>query len=125
MAMNASKEAIRHVSRIQMQCELELICEWHKWAKEIPALNFPPEWKIRIIPPYLGAIIRFVVVTEFGEVSIYLDAYDNLGGMGMLPYWEIYPGESGDPDRFMMNETTELIEGIKKAINYQKPKDVL
>jgi hypothetical protein len=125
MAMNASKEAIQHVRRIQMQCELEALCEWRKWVKEIPALNFPPEWKIRIIPPFLGAVIRFVVVTEFGEVSVYLDAYDNLGCMGMNPYWEIYPGKSGDPDRFMLNETTELIEGIKKAVNYLKPKDVL
>jgi len=123
--MPASKETTRYLNRIQMQCELESLCEWRKWVREIPALGFPPEWKIRIIPPFLGALIRFVVVTEFGEISVYLDAYDNLGCMGMKPYWEIYPGETGDPVRFMMNETVELIEGIKKAIDYLKPKDVL
>ena len=122
--MTPTKEAIAYVSRIQMMAELEGICEWRRWATEIPALQFPPEWKIRIIPPLLGAVVRFRVISEFGEVSVYLDAYDQLGAVGE-PYWEIYPGENGDPDRFLMNETAELIEGIKRAINYLKPRDVL
>ena len=121
--MDITKKAIAYVSRIQMSAEFETAYEWRKWVKVIPALKFPPEWGIRIIPPFQGAIIRFRVVTEFGEISVYLDGYDELGVMGE-PYWEIYPGETGDPDRFLMDETTELIEGIKKAINYLKPGEV-
>jgi len=68
-----------------------------------------------------------VVVSEFREVSVYLDGYDQLGCMDKKPYWEIYPGsgESGDSDRFWMAETTELIAEIQKSIDKMKPKDVL
>lgn len=100
--------------------------EFRKWAGVIPALQFLPEWKIKVIPPFGGAIARFIVVSEFGNISVYLDAYDELGCMDHKPYWEIYPGADGqDPDRFWMNETEELIAGIKKALDRLKPKDVL
>jgi len=96
------------------------------WCDLIPPLEFPSTWKIKVIPPFGGALARFIVVTECGNVSVYLDGYDQLGCMGK-PYWEIYPGsdEDGNPDRFQMNETKELIDGIRKTIDKIKPRDVL
>ena len=116
-----------HIDRSRTSCETERLFEWNKWMREIPILEFPTRWKIQIIPPFGGAIIRFRVVTEFGSVSIYLDAYDQLGCMDNKPYWEIYPGsdEDGNPERFWLYETKELLEGIQKSINKMKPKDVL
>jgi hypothetical protein len=120
------KIMIGRSSRLQRYA-VEEAYEYRKWRKDIPPLSFPQDWKIRIIPPFGGALIRFIVVSEFGVVSVYLDAYDELGCMNMEPYWEIYPGsdEHGSPDRFQMNDIVELIEGIRKAINLMKPKDVL
>lgn len=99
--------------------------EWDKWMREVPALQFPAEWKIRIIPPFGGAIIRFVAIDPKGsEVSVYLDAYDQMGCMNKKPYWEIHPDETGDCERFWMDETKELIEGIQKSFESRKTPEV-
>lgn len=101
-----------------MLTKYEQKMEHKKWAAEIPFLSFEPEWKIKIIPPSGGAVIRFVVTDkeERNHVSVYMDAYDNLGYMGK-PYWEIYPSEEGCTERFLLEEIEELIEGIERALN--------
>ena len=91
--------------------------EWLKWAQEIPTLNFPKEYNVKIIPPSTGAIVRFVVMADDARVSVYLDCYDNLGIFGE-PYWEIYPLEN-DCWRYPMNDTEELMKGIRDSINSQ------
>jgi hypothetical protein len=91
---------------------VELAREWRIWTNKIPQLQFPADWKIRIWPPFGGALIRFQVNDK---ISVYLDVKDNLGSLGM-PYWEIYPTVDGETERFLMNETDELIEGIKRAL---------
>ena len=89
-----------------------------EWRDKIPTLNFPSEWNVQIIPPFGGAIVRFVVKSNDKEISVYLDGYDILGYRGQ-PYWEAYPIEenSNHYQRFLINETKELIECIKKEIN--------
>lgn len=84
--------------------------EWRKWAKEIPFIQWPADWKVKAVPPFCGAIIRYVVETPKARVSIYLDCYDQLGCFGE-PYWEAYPVE-GDTARFEMSD----IEGLLKVI---------
>lgn len=84
------------------------------WAKKIPTIQFPADWRVGIIPPFGGAMIRFKVATNTDRyISVYLDCYDNLGCVGE-PYWEIYPYKE-DCKRFLMNEVDELIQGIKEA----------
>jgi hypothetical protein len=92
--------------------------EWLKWASEIPTLNFPEEFNVKIIPPSTGAIVRFAVTFENAHVSVYLDCYENLGYFGE-PYWEIYPFKDGDVERYAMNNTEDLMNGIKESINGQ------
>jgi len=78
------------------------------WADHIPHIPFAPEWDVRAIPPYGGAVIRYYVRHKGLRVSIYLDGYDRLGSMGE-PYWEMYPGpDVGQPERFLLAETDEL-----------------
>lgn len=96
--------------------------EWQKWAIEIPTLKFREHWDVRIIPPLTGAMIRFRVSSAAmrekrgpnASISVYLDCYDNLGCMNQ-PYWEIYPVED-DTRRYLLNETTQLTEGIAYAM---------
>lgn len=93
--------------------------EWRKWMKEIPYIQFPSDLKVKAIPAFGGAIIRYQVadLEEKASVSIYLDCYDILGLVGE-PYWEIYPHD-GDTYRVLMNDTEELVLRIKEAIEIQ------
>lgn len=99
--------------------ELRANLEWDKWIVKIPFLNFPSHWNIKIIPPYLTGIVRFLVQTDKmladEYVSIYLDCYDIAGFVGQL-YWKIYPNEAGTSERFLMDETTNLMLAIELAL---------
>jgi len=93
------------------------IMENNKWSQEIPYISFPSDWEVQIIPPFLGALIRFRVKKGKAEVSIYLDCYDNLGSVGS-PYWEVYPYE-GDVFRCDMLDTESLLRAIGESISGQ------
>ncbi len=89
--------------------------EFHKWAQEIPPLHFKPEWDVRIIPPFGGAVARFKVEYNGKWISCYLDCYDELGYFGR-PYWEIYPWEDDDVFRCPMEDTERLMKEITKML---------
>ena len=97
--------------------KLGRVQEWMKWVKEIPYIQFKKEWLVKTIPPFGGAVARFLV-SEPGiekRVSIYLDCYDLLGCFGE-PYWEVYPYD-GDVFRCKMNDTKTLLEAIQKSLD--------
>lgn len=105
---------------IMLHAQMSKEFEWEKWQKEIPYLTFPEHLEVKVIPPFQGAIVRFLVRSkEYHEanVSIYLDCYSILGASSE-PYWEIYPYEE-DVFRCGMNETEELIEGVEYSIRGQ------
>lgn len=91
--------------------------EWRKWSQEIPTINFPSNWNVRIIPPISGAIIRFLIIDSEKDkkISIYLDCYDRLGIVGE-PYWEIYP-YADDIYRIKMADTKQLIQRIQEVLD--------
>jgi len=90
------------------------IIEADKWRIEIPYINFPSDWEVKIIPNFAGSVVRFLVKKNEIEISIYLDCYDALGCYGS-PYWEIYPYEN-DVLRCDMNDTKTLIKSINEAL---------
>jgi hypothetical protein len=94
--------------------EVEDSEEWRKWCEEIPELKFPTGWRVKIIPPFGGAIARFRVFKGKKDVSVYLDCYDRLGCFGE-PYWEIYPYEE-DVHRVPMKNVDELISAITESL---------
>ena len=56
--------------------------EWRsKWVKEIPYLHFDADWEVKIIPPFAGALARFIVKKGDKAVSVYFDGYSQLGFM--------------------------------------------
>tara|TARA_R100001244_G_scaffold174_1_gene251 strand:- start:123 stop:446 length:324 start_codon:yes stop_codon:yes gene_type:complete len=95
--------------------EVSNALEYSKWAQEIPYINFPSDWNVKIIPNYGGAIVRFLVVKGGNEVSVYLDCYNFLGYYG-APYWEVYPHDN-DVYRCGINEVDELLEAITHTLN--------
>ena len=80
-------------------------------------IEFPEGWKVKIIPPFGGAMGRFRVYNEdeSRSVSVYMDCYDNLGYMGGKPYWEVYPTVEDDVARFWMGQESEMISEIKRT----------
>ncbi len=95
----------------------EEMMEHMKWVQEIPYISFPSDWEIAIMPPFLGAVVRFRVKKGDAEISIYLDCYDNLGCYGS-PYWEVYPYEE-DVFRCDMLDTESLLKAIGESISGQ------
>ena len=72
--------------------------ETKKWMRELPVLHFEKEWDVKIIPPFGGAVIRFWINHNNKHVSIYFDAYSELGlvrdeNENPIPYFEYYDGE--------------------------------
>jgi len=102
----------RTVADAMIISDVEILQEYKKWSLEIPYINFPSNWEVKIVPPIGGAIIRFVVKRKDSDksVSVYLDCYDRLGYVGE-PYWEIYPVKD-DTHRCLMNDIEELLNAI-------------
>lgn len=94
--------------------------ECRKWLKEIPALHFEKEWDVKIIPPFGGAVIRFWIDYNGKHVSVYFDAYSELGWMvdeneNPIPYFEYYDGE--ECYRYYVDESEKMMEDIKNFLN--------
>ena len=107
----------KYIETSQAGQVLEKNHEWDKWANEIPFISFSADWEVKIIPPFLGAIVRFCVRQKGnhdGGCSVYLDCYDRLGFFGE-PYWELYP-HNGDVFRCPMNDTESLLNAIKETL---------
>ena len=107
----------KNLDRWTLPHEYSEFMEHRKWAQEIPYLSFPSDWKVKIVPPFSGAMVRFYVKKEEAFVSVYLDCYDLLG-FYQEPYWEIYPYED-DVFRCEMNKTEELLKAISHSISSQ------
>ena len=100
--------------------DYERIQEHDRWRREIPALHFEKEWNVKIIPPFAGAVIRFWISYNNKHVSVYFDAYSQLGYMvdesdKPIPYFEYYDGE--ECYRYYMHETEQMMEDIKNFLN--------
>ena len=96
--------------------QLEQDEKWRDLLPQIPTLKFKPEYEVKIIPPFGGAIARFLISIEGQHIcSVYLDFYDRLGIYGE-PYYEIYPSSDRDIARFNLRETDLLMQEIEKVI---------
>lgn len=90
--------------------------EYKKYDGVIPKIKFPTNWEILLIRPFIGNELRFRVYDGFGEVSVYLDLFDELGSVGEA-YWEIY---CEDTERFLIDDIDGLLEGITEMLKLQK-----
>ena len=53
--------------------------EMIEWSGVVQKLNFKEHWDVRIIPPFLGALVRFWVYNKDKKASVYLDVENSLG----------------------------------------------
>ena len=103
-----------YMKRCDVKSLYDKTFEAHQWADEIPPLRFKEDWEVKIIPPFGGAIIRFLVASRHGWVSVYLDGYNMLGGRQGETYWEIYNGE--DIERFKIGESERMMARIEEIL---------
>ncbi len=113
-----------YADMVVVSAEYDRLFKTRKIGNEIPAIRFPEQWEIRITPPFLGATIRFRVLCDGAEVSVYLDYYEMLGTCNE-PYWEIYPADGGDVKRYRKDNIDGLLKGIWDSIKYQTDEEVL
>lgn len=100
--------------------EVERDEEWKKWCDKIPAIQFDSAWKVRVIPPFLGALARFWIEHNNKSVSVYFDGFSRLGWMvdsndDPVPYYEMYDGD--DCTRYYLDETDEMMADIRRVLN--------
>lgn len=101
--------------RTRDRYSIEKTEEWRKIGDGMPYLEIPDGLMIKVIPPFAGAMARFIISNGVDDISVYYDAYENLGYMGE-PYWEAYP-IGDDVGRFLKDETKELMDAIVKELS--------
>lgn len=111
---------MRDFNDTMLIAKYDTIQECRKWMKELPVLHFEKEWDVKIIPPFGGAVIRFWIDYNGKHVSVYFDAYSELGWMvdendNLIPYFEYYDGE--ECYRYYMHESEQMMEDIKNFLN--------
>ena len=111
---------MKQVNKSLMLAQIEQICDYRGWARKLPAFHFDKEWTILIVPPFADAIIRFVISNNAKYVSVYFDAYSELGWMydkneQPIPYFEYYDGE--DTYRYLINESEQMMNDIRNFLN--------
>lgn len=95
--------------------EVEKEENWREWCQKIPYIKFKKEWNIKLIPPFAGAMVRFLIEMNNKNVSVYLDCYDGLGYFGE-PYWEVYHVDDY-VGRVAMNDVDGLMALIETSLN--------
>lgn len=119
------KNFSKGLSRSVASGEYDHLFEWDKYMVSIPEIQFPAEWRIQIIPPFAGAIIRFRALYKNKSISVYLDGFNQLGiwydeNKKAAPYWEAYP-INDDTFRCDMCEVSDLINAMKEE--FEKDND--
>ena len=104
------------ISRMMVGVNWEKAYEARAWCDKIPFIPFKQGWLVKVIPPFAGAVARFLVSRD-GKTytSVYLDCYSQLGFCDS-PYWEVYPYD-GDTFRCDMNEVNSLVDAIECSLN--------
>jgi hypothetical protein len=79
------------------------VFEAEKWAAQIPSINFPMAWQVKVLPAYKNAVIRYMVSSKAGsQVSVLFDPYgihtDEVG-----EYWDVYCSELSTDNRATIN----------------------
>lgn len=95
--------------------------KWRDIRGKIPFIRFKEHWKVRVIPPYLGAVARFEVKDGSSDsdarCSVYLDWFNVLGWSGGEPYWEVYTGVNEEgPERFDLDDTAGVVDCIDRQL---------
>jgi hypothetical protein len=106
--------------------DLEKAEGWRDMVDKIPYLRLGPSIVVRPVPPVGGAVCRLNLGLlddrgEMGEewVSVYLDWFGVLACMDE-PYWEVYPNEFGENERFDLDDARGVARCIRSSLYSQR-----
>ena len=127
----------KNIKRWTVSGECDLAFDWKHWKDKIPFINFPAHFKVKIVPPYNAAMVRFEVMSpsDNGTISVYLDCHGQLADFvdedtnQFVPYWEAYPITNGDESqeetrRFEMEDVDGLMKALAEELEYRASKQV-
>lgn len=87
------------------------------FINDFPYIQFPFEWKIKLVPAHSGATFRFFVKLPNGCIkSVYFDKDGTLGAD--TDYWEVYQIYPPDDDRRPARCRKKDIEKLLKFIEF-------
>ena len=104
------------MSKHKVAVEYAKEMESYKWALKIPFIRFPMHWQVRILPPFIGAVVRFEVKYKDILVRAALDCYGLLEYSELPQYWSITSMHS-DIQTCAMEDTEELIKLIEQTLD--------
>lgn len=79
---------------------------WSYWIKNLPFLKFDSDWEVKIIPPYVDAIISFVVRKDSKQVTVYFNILKE-------PHWQM----AGEETKFSLGQEAQLLEAIRAEVS--------
>jgi hypothetical protein len=90
---------------------------WREQRGQMPYLRFPPDWEIKIVPPWRCVDVRFTARKGERTVSVFADLSGNAGGFidesgDEAPYWEI----GGSDWRVPLRDVDGLMREIAAAL---------
>ena len=87
---------------------------WYRHIEDIPYLNFPIVWNVKIIPPFGGALVRFLIMYNNKEITIKLSdlGYD-MFYRGLV--WEVHGLNKNLT--FKLGKSKEMLATITKALS--------
>lgn len=90
------------------------IFEWTSyWIENIPYLNFEPDWQVKSLPPYNGAITNIHI--KKGDNLIKLALYScSVKAIVQGPYWVL--DFNGNIEHFDVNFTNTMMQHIKQLL---------
>lgn len=104
------------MSKHKVSVEYAREMESYKWALKIPFIRFPMHWEVRVLPPFIGAIVRFEIRYKNAIVRVALDGYGMLEYSEMPQYWSITSMHT-DVQTCDMNDTESLIKLIEQILD--------
>lgn len=99
--------------------ESEISNYYRNFHDKVPYVPFKRSWQVRAIPPFGGALVRYIVKWGDFTLSIYLDGDESLGFYGE-PYWELYPASDGDTFRCAMDDVEKLVNACAASFRAKK-----
>lgn len=87
---------------------------WHWWADQMPPLQFPAHWRLTIMPPYGGTLLRFNIASGDRLVSVTLAVSRDFEGGA---FWEV-DTIIGDAYRCALLDTAKLMATLTKALDH-------
>lgn len=100
--------------------QLEDALDYGRWMRELPFMEIPAGFKIKVVPPWHGAVVRFWIqkadaVDMEKCISVYFDSRNVLGSMDQ-PYYEAYSIDD-ECQRYFVGEEDKMMADIVRELN--------